>query len=154
MRAANILIPVFSDTADRDHNAVVLNLSDSYLERLEARVKAFHEALALEPTLYNHEYRDGPVNLGYIVYEDGTREEVLEVYDIGLAAAYLLEAHHGDGVQGIDLEPINGVYCAVTERGIFWNFAGAYGGKYGPSETYETETVKIEDLRELFNAGK
>lgn len=133
-----ILIPCYSNTPDREHDAVVLEQDDKLLAYLEANRRAFDLRALQGPDLYAHEYRGGP--LSYLKLED-------DVIDAP-SGPITLETHLRElEYRGPwSLKAIGGVYLKVVKEGLFYNWEGRRE-KYGPSETYETHVFTPSELK-------
>lgn len=134
----NILVPCFSNAPDRDHNAVVLALSNKLLGQLEARRRAFDSHKLTDQTLYAHEHEGGPVY--YLHLDDGEYLDAPE--GPVLLSAYLEEL---ELLGSWRLEPAPFVYLKVVAEAFFYTWDGRRE-KHGPSEIYETEVFDLESL--------
>lgn len=137
----NILIGCTSNAPDREHDAVVIGVTNMLLGHLNARAQEFTEARRRFPDVYRHEYPRGSVH--YLKVDDG---DYMDATDKPvLLSTYLSDL---EILGPWSLEPARNVYLSVIKEGFFYSWPGRQD-KHGPSERYETNTFTLEELKGL-----
>lgn len=135
-----ILIPCYSDAPDRAHNSVVIEVTDDLIDLLQARRGEFEGCYRQSKDLYQLEYRHELLSAPLFLV--GERDGILDPPEGPVELEqYLKELE----IEEYELEPAPYPYLSVVIEGFFYSWDGSQN-KYGPSETYFTQTFTVEQL--------
>lgn len=133
------LVPCHSNVPDRTYDCVALHITAVALEQLAARTEQFRALRSRDPALYSFEFELSELALSSVELGGEAPYDPPEGL-IPLTTFLETQEEH------LTLEPLNAAsYLVVTEHGMFVTWEGRRD-KYGPSETYETDSFSCEEL--------